>query len=143
MSKAAKPIPEGLHTVTPQLVIRGAANAIDFYKKALGAQEVSRFSMPDGKIGHAEIKIGDSAIFINDEMPSPGGAKSPQTVGGCTTTLNIYVPDVDTTFKNAIAAGGKETMAVADQFWGDRYGAFTDPFGHTWSVATRKEDLSK
>src|SRR5437763_16447334 len=110
MSKAAKPIPEGLHTVTPQLVIRGAANAIDFYKKALRAQEVSRFSMPDGKIGHAELKIGDSVIFLGDEMPSPGGAKSPQTLGGCTTTLNIYAPDVDTTFKQASSAGGSEPM---------------------------------
>ncbi len=143
MTKAAKPIPEGLHTVTPHLVIRGAAEAIEFYKKALGAQELSRMSSPDGKIGHAELKIGDSIIFLADEFPSPGGAKSPQTVGACTSTLNLYVPDVDATFKKAIAAGGQEAMPVADMFWGDRYGTFTDPFGHIWGVATHKEDLTK
>jgi PhnB protein len=144
MAKPARtPIPEGLHTVTPHLVIRDAAKAIDFYKKALGAQELSRMQMPDGKIGHAELKIGDSVIFLADEMPNPGNAKSPQTLGATTTTFNIYVPDADTTFKNAISAGGKETMPIADQFWGDRYGSFTDPFGHTWGVATRKLELTK
>ena len=143
MSKAAKPIPEGLHTVTPHLVILGAADAIEFYKKALGAQELSRMSMPDGKIGHAELKIGDSVVFLADEMPSSGHAKSPQTLGACTATLHLYVPDVDAAFKKAIAAGGKETMAVADMFWGDRYGTFTDPFGQSWGIATHKEDLSK
>jgi PhnB protein len=144
MPKSAKsPIPEGLHTVTPHLVIRGAAQAIEFYKKALGAQELSRMAMPDGKIGHAELKIGDSVIFLADEMQNPGNAKSPQTLGATTTTLNLYVPDADATFKQAISAGGKETMPVADQFWGDRYGAFADPFGHTWGVATRKEELTK
>lgn len=144
MAKTAKsPIPEGLHTVTPHLVIRGAAQAIDFYKKALGAEEISRFAMPDGKIGHAELKIGDSHFFLGDEMPSPGNSKSPQTAGGSTVVLNIYVPDVDSAFKKAIAAGGKETMPVADQFWGDRYGSFTDPFGHTWSIGTRKEELTR
>ncbi len=100
-------------------------------------------SSPDGKIGHAELKIGDSIIFLADEFPGPGCAKAPQTVGACTSTLNLYVPDVDAAFKKAIAAGGKETMPVADMFWGDRYGTFTDPFGHTWGIATRKEDLSK
>lgn len=144
MPKSAKsPIPEGLHTITPHLVIRGAAKAIEFYKKALGAQELSRMAMPDGKIGHAELKIGDSVIFLADEMQNPGNTKSPQTLGATTTTLNLYVPDVDATFKQAISAGGKETMPVADQFWGDRYGTFTDPFGHTWGVATRKEELTK
>lgn len=144
MPKSAKsPIPEGLHTVTPHLVIRDAAKAIEFYKKALGAEEISRFAMPDGKIGHAELKIGDSHIFLGDEMPNPGNAKSPQSAGSSTITLNIYVPDVDAAFKKAIAAGGKETMPVADQFWGDRYGAFTDPFGHTWSIGTRKLELTQ
>jgi PhnB protein len=145
MSKASKPVPEGFHTVTPHLVTRGAADAIEFYKKALGAQELSRMSMPDGKIGHAELKIGDSIIFLADEMPSPdpGHAKSPQTVGATTTSLHLYVPDVDTAFKKAISAGAKETMAVTDMFWGDRYGTFTDPFGHSWGIATHKEDLSK
>jgi len=143
MTKAAKPIPEGHHTVTPHLAVRGAAEAIEFYKKALGAQELSRMSSPDGKIGHAELKIGDSIIFLADEFPVPGSAKSPQTVGACTATLNLYVPDVDAAFNKAISAGAKETMPVADMFWGDRFGTFTDPFGHTWGIATHKEDLSK
>ena len=139
---ASKPIPEGFHTVTPHLVIRGAAEAIEFYKKALGAQELACMQSPDGKIGHAELKIGDSIIFLADEFPGPGCAKSPQTVGACTSTLNLYVPDVDASFKKAIAAGGKETMPVADMVWGDRYGTFTDPFGHTWGIATHKQELT-
>lgn len=143
MPTAVKPIPEGFHTVTPHLVIRGAAEAIEFYKKALGAQELSRMTSPDGKIGHAELKIGDSIIFLADEFPGPGCAKSPQTVGACTSTLNLYVPDVDAAFRKAITAGGKETMPVTDMFWGDRYGTFTDPFGHTWGIATHKQDLSQ
>jgi PhnB protein len=144
MAKSTKPIPEGHHTVTPHLVLRNAAGAIDFYKKALGAQELGRMTSPDGRIGHAELKIGDSIIFLADEFPGGEGCgKSPQTVGASTVTLMLYVPDVDTTFKQAVSAGGKETMAVQDMFWGDRYGTFTDPFGHTWGVATHKEDLSK
>ena len=123
-------------------MIRGAAQAIEFYKKSLGAQELSRMAMPDGKIGHAELKIGDSVIFLADEMQNPGNAKSPQSLGATTTTLNLYVPNVDATFKQAISAGGKETMPVADQFWGDRYGTLVDPFGYTWGIATHKEDLS-
>ncbi|HEX4604942.1 MAG TPA: VOC family protein [Candidatus Angelobacter sp.] len=142
MTKSVKPIPEGFHSVMPGLVVRDAAKAIEFYKKALGAQELSRLPGPDGKIMHAELKIGDSVIFISDEMPNPGNIKSPQTLGGCTGNLNIYVPNVDDLFKQAIAAGGKESMAVADQFWGDRYGSFIDPFGYSWGVATHKEDLS-
>jgi PhnB protein len=142
MTTSAKPIPQGFHTVTPSLVVKGAAKAIDYYKKAFGAQELMRMGAPDGKIGHAELKIGDSVIFISDEFPGMGVTKSPQTLGGCTGTLSIYVPNVDDVFKQAIAAGGKETMPVADMFWGDRYGAFVDPFGHSWGVGTHKEDLS-
>ena len=143
MARPVTPIPEGFHTLTPHLVVRGAAEAIEFYKKALGAQERSHMLGPDGKVMHAELQIGDSIVFLADEMPTPNGAKSPQTVGASTITLHLYVPDVDGAFKRAIAAGGKETMAVADQFWGDRYGTFTDPFGHTWGIATRKEELSR
>jgi PhnB protein len=143
MANAARPIPQGLHTVTPGLVVRGAAQAIDFYKKALGAQEIMRMPGPDGKIMHAELKIGDSVIFISDEVPGMGVTKSPQTLGGCTGTLNVSVPDVDQAFKQAISSGAKESMAVADQFWGDRYGALTDPFGFVWGIATHKEDLSE
>jgi PhnB protein len=136
-----KPIPEGFHTVTPSLVVRDAAKAIDFYKKVFNAQERMRLPGPEGKILHAEIKIGDSIIFITDEFPG-ANTKSPQTLGGCTGTVNIYVEDVDKIYQQAIAAGGKQTMEVADQFWGDRYGSFMDPFGHVWGVATHKEDLS-
>ena len=142
MTISPKPIPEGFHSVTPALVVRDAAKAIDFYKRALGAQELVRMPSPDGKIMHAELKIGDSIIFLSDENPNMGAAKSPQTLGFSTGSLNIYVPNVDDVFKQAIAAGGKEAMPVADQFWGDRYGSFVDPFGHVWGLATHKEDLS-
>ena len=141
MAPAKKPIPEGFHSITPSLVVRDAAKAIDFYKKALGAQELVRMPGPDGKIMHAELKIGDSIIFLGEENPQMG-AKSPQTLGGCTGTLNLYVNDVDQTFKQAVSAGGRESMPVADQFWGDRYGTFVDPFGYSWGIATHKEDLS-
>jgi len=141
MAVSTKPIPEGFHTVTPALVVRDAAKAIDFYKKALGAQELVRMPGPDGKIMHAELKIGDSVIFLSDENPQMN-VKSPQTLGACTCTLNVYVPNVDETFKQAIAAGGKESMPVADQFWGDRYGTLVDPFGYCWGIGTHKEDLN-
>ncbi len=142
MAKSSQPIPQGLHTVTPSLVVRGATEAIDFYKKALGAEELMRMTTPDGKIGHAELKIGDSVIFISDEFPNMGVTRSPQSLGGCTTTLNLYVPDVDASFQRAISAGGKTTMPVDDMFWGDRFGTFSDPFGHHWGLATHKEDLN-
>ena len=142
MTQAKSPIPEGLHTVTPHLVVRNAAQAIEFYKKAFGAEERSRFEMPGGAIGHAELKIGNSVIFLADEMPGPGGSQSPQSVGGSTCTLNIYVEDVDKLFNQAVNAGGKSLMPVEDMFWGDRYGTLSDPFGHVWSIATHKEDLT-
>ncbi len=141
MAPAKTPIPEGFHSVTPSLIVRDAAKAIDFYKRALGAQELVRMPGPDGKIMHAEIKIGDSIIFLGEENPQMG-AKSPQTLGGCTDTLSVYVPNVDDVFKQAISTGAKETMPVADQFWGDRYGTFVDPFGYQWGIATHKEDLN-
>jgi PhnB protein len=142
MTPSSTPIPKGFHTVTPSLIVRDAAAAIDFYKKALGAEELMRMPTPDGKIGHAELKIGDSIIFLSDEFPNMGVSKSPQTLGGCTGTLNLYVRDVDATFQQAVSAGGKATMPVADMFWGDRYGTFIDPFGHHWGIGTHKEDLS-
>jgi len=141
MTKAASPIPRGFHTVTPHLVIKGAAQAIEFYKRAFGAQVMARMDGPGGGVGHAELKIGDSIIFLADEFPqSP--CKSPQTLGGTTATLHLYVPDVDASFKQAVAAGARETMPVTDMFWGDRFGQLADPFGHTWSIATRKEILT-
>ena len=143
MTKATKPIPEGYHTITPHLVIKGADKAIDFYKRALGAEELFRMNSPDGRVSHAELKIGDSIVFLADEFPEMGGTcRSPQSLGGTAITLNLYVPDVDTRFRRALDAGGKELMPLGDMFWGDRYGMFTDPFGHTWAMATHKEDLS-
>lgn len=142
MPASTKPVPEGFHTITPSLTVRNAAQAIEFYKNALGAEELVRMAMPDGKIGHAELKIGDSIIFLSDEMPGMGMSKSPQTLGGCTGVLNIYVPDVDATFERAVTAGAKTAMPVADMFWGDRYGTFIDPFGFAWGIATHVEDVS-
>lgn len=136
-----KPIPDGYHSVTPYLIIKGAANAIEFYKKAFGATELFRMAQPDGKVGHAEIKIGDSPIMLSDEHPELGYT-SPTTLGGTPVSIMIYVDDVDTIFKQAIAAGGKEQKAVQDQFYGDRSGSLKDPFGHVWHVATHVEDVS-
>ncbi|HZS29592.1 MAG TPA: VOC family protein [Candidatus Angelobacter sp.] len=142
MPISVKPIPEGFHTIQPGLVVRNAVQAIDFYKKALGAQEISRMPGPDGKIMHAELKIGDSVFFLSEENPNMGFVKSPQTLGGSTVSINVYVPDVDQVFKQAISSGAKESMPVADQFWGDRYGSIADPFGYVWGIATHKENLS-
>jgi len=136
-----KPIPEGYHTATPHLIIKGAADAIEFYKKAFGATEIMRFPAPGGKVGHAEIKIGDSPIMLADEFPEMG-YKSPQTLGGSPVSIMIYVEDVDTVFKEAIAAGAKEQRPVKDQFYGDRLETLEDPFGHVWHVSTHKEDVS-
>jgi PhnB protein len=142
MTASKNPIPKGYHTVTPSLTVRNAAEAIEFYKKALGAEELMRMKSPDGKVSHAELKIGDSIIFLNDELPNMGN-KSPQSLGGTSGGLYLYVEDVDKTFKQAIQAGGKEKMAVTDMFWGDRYGQFADPFGHTWGISTRTRDLTE
>ncbi len=135
-----KPIPEGYHSVTPYLCITGAVKALEYYKKAFGAIELFRMEH-DGKIGHAEIKIGDSPIMLADEFPETG-LLSPQTLGGSPVGIMIYVEDVDTIYKQAIDAGGIEKKAVQDQFYGDRSGTLTDPFGHVWTVATHTEDVS-
>jgi PhnB protein len=138
---AVKTIPDGYHSVTPYLIITGAAEAIDYYKKAFGATELLRMPAPGGKIGHAEIKIGDSPIMLADEFPEMG-YKSPQTLGGSPVSIMIYVADVDTVFDQAVAAGGKVQRPVKDQFYGDRSGTLEDPFGHVWHVTTHKEDVS-
>jgi PhnB protein len=138
----AKPRPEGQHTIIPHLVIRDAAQAIDFYKKAFGAVEQMRMPMPDGKIMHACLKIGDSSFFMADECPDMGGNKSPLALGGTPITLNLNVDDADAVFARAVAAGAKVKMPLADMFWGDRYGIVVDPFGHQWAVATHKEDVA-
>jgi PhnB protein len=142
MSNPVKAVPEGFHTITPGLTIRGAAEAIDFYKKALGAQEIMRMTGPGGLIGHAELRIGDSILFINDEMPNMGACKSPQTLGGTTGSLYLYVEDVDSAFQRAVDAGGKTTMPVTDMFWGDRFGSFEDPYGYVWGLSTHVKDLT-
>jgi len=141
MAKAARPIPEGLHNVTPHLAIKGAAEAIDFYRRAFGAEERFRSSSPDGKIMHADLKIGDSVVFLADEFPS-SGLKAPKSLGGTAVLLNIYVADADALFARAVKAGAKPTMPPADMFWGDRYSQVEDPFGHAWAIATHKEDLT-
>ena len=139
---AVKPIPDGFHTLTPHIVVSDAAAAIDFYKEAFGAKEAMRMPGPGGKIMHALIQIGDSKVMLNDEFPEMGGALSPSSLGGSPVTLTLYVPDVDRTFEQAIAAGATVKMPAADQFWGDRYGMLTDPFGHLWAVANHIEDLT-
>lgn len=139
--KAAEPCPKGFHTVTPSLFVRNARQAIDFYKKALGAEETVCMTGPDGKIGHAEIKVGDSFIFLSDENPT-WGTKSPQSLGGATGGLYLYIEDVDKSFQRALDAGGQLKMPVTDMFWGDRLGSFVDPFGHNWTLATHTRDVS-
>ena len=137
-----KAIPDGYHSVTPYLVMRDAAKAIDFYKRALGATEVFRFDAPGGKIGHAEIKVGDSVIMLADEMPDMG-YRGPQSLGGSAVSLMVYVEDVDSQFKRAVDAGAKVKQPVKDQFYGDRSGTLEDPFGHVWTIATHVEDVSE
>jgi len=141
MATNVKPIPEGYHSVTPYLIIKGAAEAIEYYKKSFGATELFRMPAPDGKIGHAEIKIGDSPIMLADEHPNLGHV-GPQTLGGTSVGIMIYVDDVDTMFKKAISGGGQEIKPLQDQFYGDRSGTLKDPFGHMWTVATHVEDVA-
>jgi len=141
MSAAVKAIPEGYHTVTPYLILSGAGDAIAFYKKALGAEEVMRIGGPGGKIGHAEIKIGNSRIMLADEHPELQ-ALSPRTVGGSPVSIHLYVENVDAAIERAVAAGAKLVRPVADQFYGDRVGGIEDPFGYRWFIATHKEDLT-
>jgi PhnB protein len=137
-----KPVPEGYHTVTPYLIVQDAARAIDFYKKAFGAIELMRMPDPGGKkIGHAEIRIGDSPIMLADEFPEMN-ARSPQTLGGSAVSILLYLEDVDKRFNQALAAGAEPIRPVKDQFYGDRAGTLRDPFGHVWTIATHKEDLS-
>jgi len=143
MAKAKKAVPEGFHTVTVHLTLDNAAQAIDWYKKALGAEEVNRHVGPDGKIMHAELRIGDSRIMMNDAMM---GGKGPMGFGGSPASLWVYVEDCDTLFNRAVGAGGQiyrgDMGRMQDQFWGDRSGTFTDPYGYAWTIATHKEDLT-
>ena len=138
---AVKPIPEGYHTATPYLIVHDAARAIDFYTRAFGATECMRFVDPRGKVGHAEIKIGDSPIMLADEALEMGH-QSPQSLGGAAVSIMLYVEDVDVRFSQALAAGAKARQPLTDQFYGDRTGTLEDPFGHVWTLATHQEDVS-
>lgn len=140
MTHAVKPIPEGYHTVTPHIVVRGAEEAIAFYARAFGAEETVRMPGPGGKLLHAEVRIGDSVVMLSDEFPEMG-ARSPQSIGGTSGGLMLYVNDVDAAFARAVGAGATAEMPPQDMFWGDRYGKLRDPFGHSWSLATHVEDL--
>jgi PhnB protein len=137
---ATKPIPEGYSTATPYLIVKGAAEAIEFYKRAFGATEMLRMADPQGRIGHAEIKIGDSVIMLADEHPAMG-YRSPRSLGGSSVSILLYLEDVDAVFDRAVKAGAKVRRAVMDQFYGDRSGTLEDPFGHMWTVATHVEDV--
>jgi PhnB protein len=138
---SVKPIPAGYHTVTPYLAIKNAVKALEFYKTAFGATETYRLMMPDGRLGHAEIRLGDSVIMLSDEFPEHGGT-APETLGGSPVSMHLYVEDVDAFFTTALAVGAKERRPVMDQFYGDRSGQLEDPFGHLWWVATHKEDVA-
>jgi len=139
-AKKVSPIPPGYHTVTPYLTVNDGAGALEFYTRAFGAREMMRMPAPNGKIGHAEIRIGDSFIMLSDELPGTS-TKAPTSLGGTTGSLMVYLPNVDAAFKKAIDAGCKSLMAPADMFWGDRFGKLEDPYGNQWGLLTHKEDV--
>jgi PhnB protein len=140
---AVNPIPQGRHTLTPNLILRDCAKAIDFYKRALGAQEVMRMQAPDGKsIWHAELKIGDSIVYLNDEMPGMS-RPAPSATAAAPVTMWLWVPDADAAYRKALEAGAKSTMEPADMFWGDRCSGVADPYGYLWSFSTHKKDMSE
>lgn len=142
MPTAGKPVPEGYRTVTPYLTIKNAGEAIDFYRRAFGAEEIVRMPGPDGRsVMHAELRIGDSMLMIADEWPT-GDCKSPKTLGGTSVNIFLYVPNVDATFQKAVAAGANASMPPTDMFWGDRYSKVVDPYGHSWGIATHKLDMT-
>ena len=137
----AKAIPDGYHTITPALTVKNGAQAIEFYKRALGAEEVMQLPGPDGRLMHAELKIGDSRFMLGEEMPEQG-CRAPASVGTVSSSLYVYVQDVDKAFRRAVEGGAKALMAPTDMFWGDRFGQVEDPSGHRWGLATHKEDPS-
>ncbi len=141
----AKPIPDGFYTVTPHLVVNGAAKAIEFYKRAFGAEQLMAMPAPDGKrLMHAELKIGNSRLMLADDFPEfcEGHSRDPKKLGASPVTIHLYVQDCDAAFKRAVDAGATIKMPLQDMFWGDRYGSVSDPFGHDWSIATHKQDLT-
>jgi len=141
MAEKVKAVPEGMHTITPHLIINGADKAIEFYKKAFGAEVNGVHHTPDGKVMHASLKIGDSHLYLADEFPGMG-AKGPQALGGSPVVLNLYADNIDKVFNQAVAAGATVTMPLANQFWGDRYGQVKDPFGHSWALGQHIEDVA-
>lgn len=144
MAKATRAVPEGYHTVTPGICVRGADRALEFYQQAFGAQVLMRMPGPDGKVMHAEIKLGDSIMFLSDEFTQmPNSPRAPESLNGATGTLYLYLPDADAAFARAVKAGAKVLAPVADMFWGDRCGQVQDPFGHIWWLATHTEDLTQ
>ncbi len=142
MAGKVKAVPDGRHSITPHLVVRDAVKAIEFYRKAFGAEVGGVHKTPDGKVMHAELKIGDSTFFLNDEFPGMGGCTSPQSLGGTSVTLNLYRDNIDQLFNQAVSAGASVVMPLTDQFWGDRYGQLKDPFGHSWALGQHLEDVS-
>ena len=142
MAGNVKAVPQGMHTITPHLVVRNAIEAIDFYRKALGAEVKGVHKTPDGRVMHAELKIGDSMLFLADEFPGMGTCSSPKTLGGSSINLNIYTNGVDQLFNQAVSAGATVLMPLSNQFWGDRYGQIKDPFGHVWALAQHVEDVT-
>ena len=142
-ARSTRPVPEGYHSLTPGLVVHNAAEAIEFYKRAFGAQELGRMSAPDGQtVWHAELQIGDSRLMLGDECPDMADVRAPKSLGGTASSLHIYVEDADAVFQRAVEAGATVTMPPMDAFWGDRYGKVNDPFGHQWGIATRQEEVS-
>lgn len=141
MTRNVKPVPEGFRTVTPHLMVQDVAQASDFYQRAFGAKEIVRMSGPQGKVTHAQITIGDSNIFLGP-APAIGNLRSPESLGGSTVSIFLYLDNVDSVFSQAVSAGAKATQPLADMFWGDRYGVMADPFGHSWSLATHIEDVA-
>ena len=141
MATNVKPVPDGYHSVTPYLIVDGAAKAIAFYRQAFGAEELVRMDAPGGRVGHAELQVGDSRIMLADEFPEMG-AKGPKSVGGTPVHLLLYVNDCDAVFARAVGAGATAKKPLADQFYGDRSGTVEDPFGHSWTIATHKEDVA-
>ncbi len=142
MSDKVQAVPSGFHTLTPHMIVRNAEQAIEFYQKAFGAQLLGKMLTPDGKVMHALLKVGDSMLMLNDEFPE-WGALSPLSSGGSGVTLHVYLENVDAAFAQAVSAGATVKMPVMDQFWGDRYGIVTDPYGHQWSLATHVRDMSQ
>jgi len=141
MTKQVKPVQEGYHSITPYLVVQDAARALDFYQRVFGAKEIVRMNNPQGRVGHAEIRIGDSILMLAEETPN-SGVRCPQSLNGSTVSIFVYLEDVDSVFNKALSAGAQEVQRPADMFWGDRYGRLTDPFGHSWSLATHIEDVT-